>query len=470
MANYGPYPDSFLLSPNWCPQGRKSATLSNVFLMQNNASVGFDSTEGYLVPPDEDPSPVEFFGDLFIENLDMLSEDGIRQLEKDMNARNRAIPGTSSWCSVTQLYQLSSTRFTVRLCCEQKKPAMYMTSEAHPEGLVLKSRDRFRDYLVTNLSPNTRSQSLDFLERHQLLASTTRALKSVRYKDVALSVDDWIDEYIEERQRKYGPHCNRTSKAQIRQILVPHAAWLLASFINGPPARSRKLAIHSWCDFIHEFERKHRAPGSNTTLWISTYGGRRWPIEPSTLPKVLAQFGGTKEYWAQKLDRAMAPSVPQQTNRGAHPVAAQQEQVPGPGGLEYDSDFSEPSTPGMTDSEDDQQPPQLLVPSHLCARISRIPTVKGTFTWRCEMPECHYSVDLLDLPQRPIEDTLYRRVRKRECGTNFKNAESLLHRMMFEHYTGPAHLNVQGAILKNPTIYCSQQRFLADMAKKYIVS
>jgi hypothetical protein len=64
----------------------------------------------------------------------------------------------------------------------------------------------------------------------------------------------------------------------------------------------------------------------------------------------------------------------------------------------YDSDFSEPSTPGASDSESG---PEDINPE-LLERIPRFlfnePQLPDSgFTWYCPAPECEYIIDMLDL-------------------------------------------------------------------------
>lgn len=74
----------------------------------------------------------------------------------------------------------------------------------------------------------------------------------------------------------------------------------------------------------------------------------------------------------------------------------------------YDGDFSEPSTPGMSDADSDIQSDILAQPiPHCVFDPPEIPP--GRFTWFCCIPGCSYAIDLLNLKEENLnglpEDT-----------------------------------------------------------------
>ena len=68
--------------------------------------------------------------------------------------------------------------------------------------------------------------------------------------------------------------------------------------------------------------------------------------------------------------------------------------------FQYDSDFSEPSTPSYSDSED-EMPNHALVECvpRFCWLPSTIPS--GRFVWNC--PGCEFFIDFLDLQEEDLE-------------------------------------------------------------------
>ena len=68
--------------------------------------------------------------------------------------------------------------------------------------------------------------------------------------------------------------------------------------------------------------------------------------------------------------------------------------------FQYDSDFSEASTPPESDSDEEPSNPELVarVPRY-CWRPPHIPA--GRFVWDC--PGCDYYIDFLDLKKEDLE-------------------------------------------------------------------
>lgn len=70
--------------------------------------------------------------------------------------------------------------------------------------------------------------------------------------------------------------------------------------------------------------------------------------------------------------------------------------TPPPVQFQYDSDFSEPSTPGASDTENEV--PLIQRIPKFCLSAPQIPS--GRFTWTC--PGCDYKIDLLNLSEENL--------------------------------------------------------------------
>jgi hypothetical protein len=82
-------------------------------------------------------------------------------------------------------------------------------------------------------------------------------------------------------------------------------------------------------------------------------------------------------------NRIQAPSRP--LSPTAHKVSPQTAK------FQYDSDFSEPSTPGEPDSGADETP---NVPD-FCMEMPSFPN--GRMAWNCPRPDCNFELDLVDV-------------------------------------------------------------------------
>ena len=72
------------------------------------------------------------------------------------------------------------------------------------------------------------------------------------------------------------------------------------------------------------------------------------------------------------------------------------------GEFSYDGDFSEPSTPGMSDTDSDIQSDIFAQPIPQCVfDPPEIPP--GRFTWFCCIPDCPYAIDLLNLKEEDLD-------------------------------------------------------------------
>lgn len=86
---------------------------------------------------------------------------------------------------------------------------------------------------------------------------------------------------------------------------------------------------------------------------------------------------------SQAADRRLSPEI----RPDASPTPLERQ-------FQYDSDFSEPSTAGESDT-DPVKPPFVQKIPNFCLEVPRIP--EGRFSWACLCQECEYNIDLLNL-------------------------------------------------------------------------
>jgi hypothetical protein len=93
--------------------------------------------------------------------------------------------------------------------------------------------------------------------------------------------------------------------------------------------------------------------------------------------------------------RMQAPSRPLSPELHADSLPSPEAAV-----FQYDSDFSEPSTPGEPDSEADRTTNVVKIPDFYM-ETPRIPN--GCMTWTCPKPGCDHRLDLIDI-SRMVKD------------------------------------------------------------------
>ncbi|KAJ6531297.1 hypothetical protein B0H19DRAFT_1191117 [Mycena capillaripes] len=486
---FGPYPDSVILNPGWVPQGTKLPQLRCLRLCQNEQFIGLDTCERFLVPPKRASSPVSFFGVLIIEQLAWLSEAGKTFLKSDLNARDETFPGqraSQNSRKATQRRELTleglygqmpagGSRIKVWILCEKENRAMFMTTKSYPNSLILNSKYQHRSYEILTMDRPTYFFSSNFLERYRLVALIEEIAAKHELTDA--EVDPFVNAYLmkhktealsyavifaEEGEAPVKPRLRHISHAEVRGIFAAHSGWLLAFYLLKKKSPC-PINIRSWCEFIVKVRVAKRAPKSGN--WSQTYEDEEiWASDEedshAAIAKTLSKFGGKTAMWEEKITKAItkrvSPSRLFDDDDDIQPVASNSKQRY----LNYDPDFSEPSTPGCSDSEYDSDAPSLSFPPIL-ERMTQPTLLPGRFIWDCPIPKCEYRIDFLNLePQdHGLSETYVQR--KQFIDLRDEHIETVLRRRVSNHYC-EKHLGLSSTKLRE-----NKQGFIAELLKKW---
>ncbi|KAJ7047194.1 hypothetical protein C8F04DRAFT_222698 [Mycena alexandri] len=482
-APFGPYQDSDILNPAWVPQGKKLAQLSRLRLLLDNKIIGLDSCERYLTSA-KDSAPVFFLGVLVIDKLEWLSEAGKAVLQKELNKRDKASSthrSSQNSQKATQPRHLSlgalydrtphiGFKLSIWIRCEKHSPAMFMTAKDYPQSLVLNSKNQFRSYKILSLERGTYCLSHNFFQRYRLVSLITEIMQKYRYPPNSARVDMLVTGYLMKHKEEglshavifaedgavpENPLLRHVSKAEVREIFAAHSGWLLAFYLKSPTC---PLDIREWCAFVLEVRRAKRHPKAKD--WSRTHEDDEiWASDPdeaaasneAAIAKSLAKFGGTAAEWEKLLIRAItkpARSASQLFDDDRLPARSKHH-------INYDPDFSEPSTPGCSDAEYDSDSPKVPLSSVLM-HVSQPPSLlPGRFVWDCPVPACPYSIDLLndDIHGDGVSEVYVERGQFNDLRD--EQVQKVLHRMVSRHYSED-HLRISTAKLQNKKQLVSQ--------------
>ncbi|KAJ7685539.1 hypothetical protein DFH06DRAFT_1313832 [Mycena polygramma] len=475
---FGPYPDSLILRT---PPGKKLLQLRRLRIQQNNKFIGLDACERYLDPPAKASSPVFFFGVLVIDQLSWLSEAGNAFLKDDLNKRDENWTGQRAsqnsrkstqprQLKLEALYgQMPGNGFKIKVWirCEKESAAMFLTSKDYPNSLLLNSKHQHRSYEIISMDRPTYSLSSNFLERYRLVALMEQMINIPQYQLTPRpgyrggEVDEFVTAYLikhtkeklsyavifaEEGEEPVNPRLRHVSRAEVRGIFAAHSAWLLAFYLKKKPC---PLDVRAWCELIGKVRAAKKT--SKSGRWSRTYeDGEIWASDegesPADIAKTLAKFGGTPGAWEKRLTGAITKSPGNlfDDDHDVEPVNTSRRRR----FASYDSDFSEPSTPGCSDSEDDPDSPSIPLPPILSHMTQPPILLPGRFIWSCPIAKCEYCIDFLNLtPQDNSVSELY--VAKRQ----FRNLRDeqvgiVLRRRVHKHYCED-HLRIGSALGEN---------------------
>ncbi|KAJ7286254.1 hypothetical protein C8J57DRAFT_1664166 [Mycena rebaudengoi] len=358
--------------------------------------------------------PVFFYGVLVVERLDWLSDRGDYFLETDLNVRDGS--GRKSVKSKKAptprgltLEGLYGDR-VIGKALPLKSGSVF--EKIHGGNIhELHSLPRQSCFELAGIERLFRDLEVLGLDNHTLVKLINETVDDPRYNlrnttcDVEVLVKAYLRKHEEEKwcysvifakegEVPVNPRLRHISRAEVREViccafrLAP--GLLSASEPEVSLGRSRLVQrFIGRCGSPKECEPVVAGGALTTTRTTGT---------PSTsgdyisIARTLAKFGKSAAEWELILNRAI-------TRRSLSPlsVAETEDPEPVPGGLIYDSDFSEPSTPGCSDSEYDSdtlppRPSTAQLPLHKIRRPELLP---GRFVWNCTL--CTYSFDLLNI-------------------------------------------------------------------------
>ncbi|KAF7363803.1 hypothetical protein MSAN_01038200 [Mycena sanguinolenta] len=476
---FGPYPDHVILNSSWTPRGKSFLPqLRRLRIRQNNESIGLDTCEN-LVAPTNPSNPIFCFGVLVIQNLAWLSDTGKILLARELNKRDENWAGArssqnsgkvapSGRLTLQAVYGQQPARgskISVWINFEKENAALFMTAVNHPESLLLSSKDQHRIYEIVSMERPTYSLSSNFLDRYRLVALIKEIVVKDNIDERVAEVENLVKAYLSiHRERAWShaiifaknevpvkPCLRHISNAEVRELFAAHSDWLLAHYLLSPKC---PIDVERWCKFIANvcIAKKARESEYEDKIWISDDDA-----SPSSIAKTLAEFGGTAEEWEKRLRTAIA-RPPQANPSYSNPDKPVASKLSGPA-LTYDPDFSEASTPGCSDPEDDSAPPQVFHP--ILLYMARPPALRpGRFIWDCPVPKCEFSLNLLDLKETVRDEGAPETVVRDKQFENFQDEQlqTFLYQRVSDHYTVD-HLGI------NVKPYEDKQKFKTEFMK-----
>ncbi|KAK7038050.1 hypothetical protein R3P38DRAFT_534646 [Favolaschia claudopus] len=479
---FGPYPDNFLLNPDWKPKGKNLPQLENLRIKQEGKFIGLDICDRWVSPPTKPLGRVFFSGVLVIEDLSWLSEVGKTALTNEINERDVNWAGqrlSQNSKKTVQCRQLSleglygrppagGFKVKVWIQAEKAKSAMFMTATDHPKSLLLQSKeppDSPRNYEVIEMERNTYALSTNFLERYQLVAFIKDAAKKFDIPPNEAEATNLVDAYLKMHQEnawsyaaifsddpprgkelaKIRLRLRHVSHDEVYNIFARHSTWLLAFYLS-PRSRNCPLDVRSWCQFINKVRSAKRSMRSgnwgrsyeDSDIWTE---GNKLDESHAAIATYLEKFGSTAEEWERKLDNTVTGKV--SPTRDLTPDILILDHPARQPSVEYDSDFSELSTPGCSDSEDDFDPPPDQIHNILHYMNQPPDLIPGRLCWDCPIPKCNYTVDLRTLKNTGRESLPRAIVRKKQfTSLNDAQVQMFLMRSMSDHFCKD-HFHIQ---------------------------
>ncbi|KIM46384.1 hypothetical protein M413DRAFT_441477 [Hebeloma cylindrosporum] len=419
---YGPYPENVILNDNFPRQGFKPP-LRLLQLYSGKESIGFDQSEYIIKPPENSRvEDIVFFGVLEILELDWLSEQGLPYLERDFQEYDEKIHLSRCRSTLRALYgqrKGEGSHLKIRIKCNKHLLAHFLTTDSDPDKLLIYSQSTGtegtiqRAFSVETLHPSTLNMSTNFLERFRLralikeLIDTDENCTPLKNRNIEWLIHRYYTEIYprdSDRARKIQDsrldldvyeepkHLRHIPRAEIRGYFATHAKWLLAHQIASASSATSLLDIRQWIAFCDEASRDSMDAKKHGVHWGIPKGQQVEVNSTYDLAKDLAKFGCNVKFWETKL-KAARKSKPKRKKEISPEIVPV---TPPPIKFQYDSDFSDPSTPGASDIED-EVPLNHSIPK-FCLAPPQIPT--GRFTWAC--PGCYYKIDLLNLSEENL--------------------------------------------------------------------
>ncbi|EDR13790.1 uncharacterized protein LACBIDRAFT_322967, partial [Laccaria bicolor S238N-H82] len=248
-------------------------------------------------------------------------------------------------------------------------------------------------------------------------------------------------------------HLRHVSQADIRCYFAAQAEWLLAHQLASSHSQEvrGRLSLRHWVAFCREVKIDRQKARSQGVRWGMPHGAKKEYIGKAGDEFGLARFGmGEKPatFWETQLHNGLKEKKKQMDFEFEAQLprkeASHKEELR-KGEFSYDGDFSEPSTPGMSDTDSDIESDIFAQPIPQCVfDPPEIPP--GRFTWFCCIPGCSYTIDLLNLTEENLnglpEHTAYILKSKSWSSVRDSPVQQSLQHLVNIHYN--SHLEEHG--------------------------
>ncbi|KAF8442940.1 hypothetical protein L210DRAFT_862013 [Boletus edulis BED1] len=446
----GPYHARDILHESTCQMKGVTKLVLYSFILEHNGHVtGLDESERPL--EGQDNRKFRFRGVLKIADPNWLSDFGIKIVEAEINlrAKQHALGlGEGARSRIPQLtleylfqrhltkshdatHKDGEVKLMVLIQGEENMPAVYMRSSYAPTGLLWSSKAHNRKYKIATMDVESYSRSENFFWRWRLFVLMEKLCKLYPHDSPRQRTPRWfVERYLarlacpsEDRHRRLifdeeDSDMNETGKTETpRHLLKPHMSEILGLFAaqaewfitNNAVKREALFDIGSWDSFAKEVRRQRKEAARQGVKWGRPVGQEAEPLlsseeddqrDEDRIDRLVREnpvIGKSRETLARKIELARVRS----NRRGKEASSISSDSAgeeDAAGGVEYVSDFSEPSDVEVDDSDHraaeeearDRIPWQLQVPPLL-------PDVDGR--WWCPLRECGYLIDLHDLTE-----------------------------------------------------------------------
>ncbi|KAG9315798.1 hypothetical protein JVU11DRAFT_3447 [Chiua virens] len=460
----GPYRDHCILRETCQMKSGTRLVLYSFVLEHNGRVTGLDESERPLNGPDN--RKFRFRGLLKIADPDWLSDDGLKTIEDELNLRIRVralcegervppqpltLEGLFGCSRLARSDDATwpkddETKLMVKIQGEKNMPAVFMSSDVVPNGLLWTSKTHNRNYEVATMDVETYSLSQNFFWRWRLVALMKKICAKYPYVHSRRRTPGWyIEKYLAEyactpehqhrrliydeddsdmddKGKTVTPRfLRKPHMSEILGLFATHAEWLIT---NNEVRRNKLFDIGSWESFAVNAKIQRREAATEGVRWGWPEGKKedetssdeyedagRMNFDTDRLVRENPVIGKSNMVLDRKLQRARAKAKREygQKRLVVSSDSASDQEVPR--GPEYVSDFSEPTDSEREDDSDrmpadvealDQIPWQLKLPPQL-------PDVDGR--WWCPSKGCDYHINLHKLKEEDIKGVQPDRVR-----------------------------------------------------------
>ncbi|GBE77954.1 hypothetical protein SCP_0108360 [Sparassis crispa] len=476
---FGPYRDGDILTETCKSVPTGVLELENVMLECGGEPIGL--TECEPCQPEYAVSRIRAYGVRFrgvlkVKKLTWLTPWARKVLEDDV--RNRDVQSRISSGGVARstltLDNIYARRLTIKVVVQGVKnmPAIYLFSKLVPNGLLLTSRDRNRQYEVKTMDVSTYKPSRLHLHRYRTLKVMQQLIKldkqtntddpdgtpviertvfwfadlylkhmayaasASKQRFVYTSSDSDIEpdtngQLKEGRQRTL----RHLPRAEVLSLLATHAEWILA---DHSKRKKKYLNQDAWAEWVVDVRRGRREARNADVRWgvmddaqlPATLTPEGSDADEDDIPAMPRRRGKAKK---QKKQTQTPSSRTLSTASGSrstthHDVSRYGKNTsinaPNPTTLRtYDSDFSPESTPPASPSSSSASlpsrpstPPNPEIMALLPIEFMYPPLLPLHFRWVCPAADCRYMINLLDMSDENCKALSDEDVRKMKAG------------------------------------------------------
>ncbi|OCH96147.1 hypothetical protein OBBRIDRAFT_800090 [Obba rivulosa] len=368
---------------------------------------------------------VRFRGVLEIENFAWLTHDAREVLQNDLRS-------ISPYHTLQSLYGKNGTMtggsgIKVLVQGTKAMAALFLSSKLVPNGLILFSKDRNRCYEVSSMCIET--YELSRVVYMVALDKKMRRSKNLAATDVPLRTPDWFVQLYKSylandatqvaRTRRIMPPSSdsdtmpgtqdrlrngrkRTlphiSTAEVMSLLTSQAEWLVSN--QRKRIRDRFFNVDVWTEWLPSVKQARREAAQNGVTWggfnpdePDDGSGRSGEAEDINVPRPRRRVTKRKRPVGPPLQSG---SAKKRYARQRYPSSDDMEDAYG---RIYDPDFSPPSTPAASSSEE-SLPSQASTPTdpallaHIPSALMEPPPLPTSYVWVCPLHHCSYRIDL----------------------------------------------------------------------------